>query len=121
MLEYTGPKNPETIIVAMGSIVGTIKEALKENKKTGILKIKTYRPFPHQEVLDIIKTSKKVAVLEKAVSFGTFGPLYSDISIKNKKQEIKNFIGGLGGRDINSQDINKIINNFNKYKDSNFI
>lgn len=121
LFEYCGPEKPKTIIIAMGSVIGTIKSALKNDKRVGILKIKTYRPFPHQEVYDIIKGVKNIAVLEKALSFGTFGPLFSDLSILNKKPEIKNFIAGLGGKDIKEEDIVKITKKFDTYKKLNFI
>lgn len=122
--EYSGPKNPELIIVALGSVVGTIKTTVLENKlkKVGILKIKTYRPFPAQEIYDIIKSVKNIAVLEKTVSPGNFSPLYLDIkSICSEKQIIKNFITGLGGKDINQNTIKKITNNFNRHPKINFI
>jgi pyruvate ferredoxin oxidoreductase alpha subunit len=122
LTEYRGPKTPESIIIAMGSVVGTIKAALKKNKKTGILKIKTYRPFPEKEIYDIIKKAKKIAVLEKAISPGSFSPLYLDIkSISSDRQNIKSFVAGLGGKDIPEKSINKIIDNFDNYKELNFI
>ncbi len=122
LLEYSGPKKADTIIIAMGSVIGTIKETLKNNKKIGILKIKTYRPFPNQTIYDIIKGAKNIIVLEKALSFGNFGPLYLDIkTISSDKQNIKNFISGLGGKDITQASILKIVNKFNSYKKINFI
>lgn len=121
-LEYSGPKKADTIIIAMGSVIGTIKETLKNNKNIGILKIKTYRPFPNQAIYDIIKEAKNIIVLEKALSFGNFGPLYLDIkTIGSDKQNIKNFISGLGGKDITQVAISKIVNKFNSYKKINFI
>ncbi len=119
--EYYGPKNAKTIIIAMGSIVGTVKSAIKKENDVAVLKIKTYRPFPHQEIKKIIKNSQNIAVIEKALSFGTFGSLYLDINICKEKQMIKNFIGGLGGKDIKEDDIKKIIKNFKKYKELSFI
>ena len=111
LLEYYGPKNPKTILVAMGSLVGTIKDVVDEiNKvglptvasaKVGVLKIKAFRPFPESQVADIIKKAKYVAVIEKAISLGSIGPLA--LEIKNAslgKTKIQNFIVGLGGKDI---------------------
>jgi pyruvate ferredoxin oxidoreductase alpha subunit len=122
LTEYQGPKNPESIIIAMGSVVGTIKAALKKEKKVGILKIKTYRPLPGKEIYDIIKKTKKIAVLEKAISPGNLSPLCLDIkSISSDQQIIKNFIAGLGGKDIPEKSIKKIIDNFDNYNKLNFI
>ncbi len=122
--EYVGPKNPELLIIALGSVVGTIKNTLSENKlkKVGILKLRTYRPFPAEQIYGIIKSVKNIAILEKAVSPGNFSPLYLDIkSISSDKQIIKNFISGLGGKDINQETIKKMINKFSSYKKINFI
>lgn len=119
--EYTGSNQAKTVIVAMGSVVGTIKSAIKNRQDVAVLKIKTYRPFPHQEIKKIIKNKKNIIVLEKAVNFGNFGSLYLDLNICKEKQNIKNFISGLGGKDIKEETIIKTINNFNKYSDLNFI
>ncbi len=114
LIEYYGIKNPEVILVAMGSMVGTILETIKSNKEyknIGLLKIKSYRPFPEEEVAKIIRSSKNIAVIEKAVSLGQAGPLYSDLkaAIGENKLNISNFIVGLGGRDVTSKIIKEII------------
>jgi len=122
--EYVGPKNPDLIIIAMGSMIGTVKTTIEENKlkKVGVLKIRTYRPFPATEIYGIIKSVKNIAVLEKAVSPGNFSPLYLDIkSICSDKQIVKNFITGLGGKDINQDTIKKITDKFSSQKKINFI
>ncbi len=122
LIEYVGPKKAKTIIITMGSVVGTVKTALKDEKNVGILKIKTYRPFPEQAIYDIIKEAKNILVLEKAVSFGNFSPLYLDVkTVTTDKQIIKNFIGGLGGKDITEKTILEIITKFNSFKKINFI
>jgi pyruvate/2-oxoacid:ferredoxin oxidoreductase alpha subunit len=114
LIEYSGPKNPTTILVALGSVIGTIKEVLKTNKQTGVLKIKVYRPFPGEEIVKIISRAKNVAVIEKAISLGQAGPLYSDLksalsSAEAKSLNIRNYIVGLGGRDVTEKMIKSII------------
>ncbi|NCN22377.1 pyruvate ferredoxin oxidoreductase [Candidatus Falkowbacteria bacterium] len=118
LVEYLGPKNPKIILVALGSLNGTILETITSDKKlktsVGLLKIKTYRPFPAQEIIKVIKAKTHVAVLEKAISLGQAGPLYNDVvealsGQKNRSALIKNYIVGLGGRDISSEIIKKII------------
>ncbi len=124
LIEYYGPKNPKTVLIAMGSVAGTIKDVIDEHSTktgelkfitsgTGIIKIKTYRPFPAEEVLKIVKNAKEVAVIEKAVSLGaTDGPLTLDVksAIKNKAlTKIQGFVVGLGGRDITGNMIKKVI------------
>ncbi len=140
LIEYTGPKNPETILVAMGSVAGTIKETVDEfNPPTpllkggkpplltkerdgvrfrgtinniGVLKIKTYRPFPTDDVIKIISRAKYVAVIDKAITLGYMGPLAIDVKAAAQgkvKAKIQSFIVGLGGRDVIRKMVGKII------------
>ncbi|PIT94903.1 hypothetical protein COT98_01740 [Candidatus Falkowbacteria bacterium CG10_big_fil_rev_8_21_14_0_10_39_9] len=117
LLEYSGPQKPQAILVTMGSVLGTIRTVIKENnleKKIGILKIRTYRPFPKEAIAKVILRTTKIAVIEKALSLGQEGPLTSDIksllSDKKSKVNVQNYIVGLGGRDISRGVIKKIIN-----------
>lgn len=117
LVEYFGPKNPETILVALGSVVGTLRETVKDDNKTGVLKIKTYRPFPADEVNKIILKAKNIAVIEKAISLGQAGPLFSDIKagLPINKLNISNYIVGLGGRDVTQKMIKTIITSAKKH------
>ncbi len=119
LLEYYGAIRPKTVLIAMGSLVGTIKDAVDEmNKKkiyggVGVVKIKCYRPFPANELLKSITGVKQVAVIEKAISLGaTDGPLTLDVkaTCKNKiKTKVQCFVVGLGGRDITQKMIKSIV------------
>jgi pyruvate ferredoxin oxidoreductase alpha subunit len=116
LTEYCGPKNPTTLLIAMGSVVGTIKEALKTDKNTGILKIRSYRPFPVKSLQKAVRGCKRVAVVEKAMSSGASGPLYSDVAaaLPGFQGIGSNHIVGLGGRDINIKTIKTIIRSASK-------
>jgi pyruvate ferredoxin oxidoreductase alpha subunit len=106
----------EKVIVAMGSVCGTIKDVVDslraKGKKVGLLRIITYRPFPIQEIYKALKDVAKVAVLEKAVSLGSYGPLFSEIytifGSKPKSPLISSFVIGLGGRDITVDSIKEV-------------
>jgi pyruvate ferredoxin oxidoreductase alpha subunit len=109
LVEEYRTKDAEKVIVAMGSVCGTIKEAVDglraKGKKVGLLKIISYRPFPYAKVFEALKNVPRVAVLDKAVSLGACAPLAVEIkaafSGKNKSPKvISSFIAGLGGRDI---------------------
>ncbi len=107
----------ETAVVSMGSVVGTIKEVVDElrdkGKKVGVLKIRSYRPFPKKAVYDALKKVKNVIVIEKAISLGASGILYDDIKAalygKPTQPKVSGFIAGLGGRDIPKESIVKVI------------
>lgn len=111
LIEYCGPSKPDTILVAMGSVSGTIKEFLKTNKKIGLLKIRSYRPFPAADIKKIVKPCRHLIVVEKAISSGSWGPLYADLlaSLPNFQGIASNHIVGLGGRDISQNLIKNII------------
>ena len=84
----------------------------EQGKKVGLLKIRCMRPFPAKEIVEIVKNAKFVGVLEKDVSFGFEGVVYTDVSsaLKSAGVEIPaaNYVGGLGGRSIYKTDIEKI-------------
>jgi len=117
LIEEYCVKDAERVIVAMGSVCGTIKETIDElrakGKKVGLLKITAYRPFPGAEIYEALKDVPKVAVLEKALSLGSYAPLSAEIKAvffgkKKKPKAIGSFIAGLGGRDITKDSINEV-------------
>ena len=106
----------EAILITLGSVAGTtrcvVDELREQGKKVGLLKIRCMRPFPAKEIVEIVKNAKFVGVLEKDVSFGFEGVVYTDVSsaLKSAGVEIPaaNYVGGLGGRSIYKTDIEKI-------------
>jgi len=107
-------ENAESAIVAMGSVCGTIRtvidELRKKGKKIGMLKVKCFRPFPNNEILKTCKNLKNIAVIDKDISFGNAGALFTEIkaALKDTNVKMNNFIAGLGGKDITQEDILKI-------------
>ena len=110
-------KDAEKVIVAMGSVCGTIKEVVDEQrakgKKVGLLRIITYRPFPYARVYEALKDVTKVAVLDKAVSLGAYAPVAVEMKAafygkKKGPKMISSFVAGLGGRDITLETIHEI-------------
>lgn len=117
LIEEYHTKDAERVIVAMGSVCGTIKEVIDglraKGKKVGLLKITTYRPFPYQEIYEALKDIPKVGVLDRALSLGSYAPVVSEIKAaffgkKKKPQVVSSFIAGLGGRDITKDAIKEI-------------
>lgn len=117
LIEEYRIKDAERVIIALGSVCGTIKEVVDglraKGKKVGLLKITTYRPFPIQEIYEALKNVPKVGVLDKALSLGSYAPLAGEIKAvffgkKKKPQVISSFVAGLGGRDITKDSIKEI-------------
>lgn len=122
LVEYYGSKKAKTIIIAAGSVVGTIKDVVDKKRGVGVLKIKTFRPFPTEAILKIIKKAKYVCVLDKAISLGQTGPIaleIRNIAHSNTKAKVKSYIVGLGGRDITKDRIKKIIKDIRKDTENN--
>ena len=117
LVEEYQVKDADKVIVAMGSVCGTIKEVVDaqraKGKKVGLLRILTYRPFPYARVYDALKDVPKVAVLDKAVSLGAYAPIAVEIKAafygkKKGPKVISSFVGGLGGRDITLETIAEV-------------
>ncbi|MFA0834642.1 MAG: pyruvate synthase subunit PorA [Methanobacterium formicicum] len=102
----------EIIIVAMGSVCGTIKDVIDDlrskGEKVGLLKIRVFRPFPKEEIKEVLEKASKVAVLDKNISFGMGGVLYNNIKATTNANAY-GFIAGLGGRDITPHYVKEIL------------
>ena len=107
----------EIAVVCLGSTAGTIKtivdELRQEGIKAGLLRLRTFRPFPVEEVRSALASVKVVAVMDKSMSFGGNGGavfhevrnvLYDEVS----HPFIVNYIYGLGGRDSKPNELRKI-------------
>lgn len=97
----------DVVIVAMGSVLGTIKDTIDElnaegNEKFGVLSIVTYRPFPAEAIAKVLQNKKKVIVVEKAFALGRGGILFQEIELALKGTNVKvtSVIAGIGGRNI---------------------
>jgi pyruvate ferredoxin oxidoreductase alpha subunit len=108
LLEGYKNEDADYIFLAMGTVVGNAKEAVDElrakGKKAGAVKVRSFRPFPEEEVRKVLEGKKHIAVFEKSYSLGSFAPLYSEVvnslySLK-KRPIVSSFIGGLGGKDV---------------------
>lgn len=107
----------EIVMVAMGSVCGTIKFAIDElrrgGKKVGLLRIRSYRPFPDDEIRAALSKAKLVVIIDRSFScsFGGIlgGEIKSTMYGSERCPSIINFIIGIGGREINPGTIKNII------------
>jgi pyruvate ferredoxin oxidoreductase alpha subunit len=129
LLEYYGDKNAKTVFVAMGSVAGTVKEFINQHNKVSkdklaIIKIRCFRPFPVDDLIQALKNTKKLAVLDKAISMGAEGILSGEIkqALYGKKNLlIKDYVVGLGGRDITISLLKDIYADISKEKNGGLI
>ncbi len=108
-------EDAETALVAMGSLCGTAKDAIDEmreaGRKVGLLKIRTYRPFPSEEIAAALRGAKRVAVLDKNISLGSKGAVGLEVKdvLYGSDIPVHDYIVGLGGRDMRKKDIERIV------------
>lgn len=127
---YTGltesyrTEDADYILITLGSIAGLVKEIVDklraEGKKVGLLRLRYIRPFPNEEIADAVKNAKAVAVLEKDISFGNEGTVFTNVNSALHKANISvpssNYIGGLGGRNISAEEIETIFEELSNEK-----
>lgn len=101
-------EDADIALVILNSAAGTAKDVVDEFREKGIraglLKPRLFRPFPHREVADALKNVRALCVMDRADSFGSFGPLYMEVAAammtNERKPVLINKIYGLGGRDF---------------------
>ncbi len=104
----------DTIVVAMGSVLGTIKDAVdirrEAGEKIGVVGITSFRPFPSLEVREALRHATQIVVLEKAFSIGHGGVLATDVAmaLQGTPCVIREVVAGLGGRPITRQSLVKL-------------
>lgn len=105
----------ETIIVSMGSVLGTIKDVVDERRergeKIGVLGITSFRPFPIDAVREALKNAKRFVNIEKAFSVGIGGIVSSYCRSAVRGMGIDNYevIAGLGGRPITKASLHSML------------
>ncbi|WP_195635107.1 pyruvate:ferredoxin (flavodoxin) oxidoreductase [Blautia massiliensis (ex Durand et al. 2017)] len=127
LFNYYGAADAEHIIVAMGSVNDTIEETIDylmaTGKKVGVVKVRLYRPFCAQALIDAIPdTVKQISVLDRTKEPGALGePLYLDVvaALRDSKfSDVKIFTGryGLGSKDTTPAQIVAVYENTEKEK-----
>jgi pyruvate ferredoxin oxidoreductase alpha subunit len=120
----------EKVIFCSNSSAGSariiIDELRANGEKVGLLKMRVFRPWLSEQLVEKLKNAKAVAVLDRAASFGAAGgPLFMEVrssfheTEKNNKPAIINYIFGLGGRELDLEQIRKVFNELEDVKNGN--
>jgi pyruvate ferredoxin oxidoreductase alpha subunit len=105
----------ETIVVALGSVLGTIEDVVDdlrdEGVKVGAVGIKSFRPFPLDEVREALGHAKRVVVLEKALAVGIGGIVSANVRMALSGIQLHGYtvIAGLGGRSITTASLHGLL------------
>lgn len=122
-LEEYKMNGAELAVLALSSTCGTAKTTVDRLRakgiKAGMVKLRFFRPFPAKEVVDALSKAKAVAILDRSDTFSNSGgPVFNEIRSalyeKKDKPFIVNYVYGLGGRDINVEDIEKVYTDLGK-------
>jgi len=126
LIEAYRTEDAEMVLLAMGSVTGTAKEAVDrlriEGKRVGLVKIRCYRPFPYEDIWEAIKGTRVVGVMEADFSMGSEGAVGMDLKAKlcgrPDAPQVMDFIAGLGGREVNVEAIRHIVEKMEKASSS---
>ena len=116
LLERYRCEDAEAVLVAAGSVAATAKDvvdALREKgTKVGLARMRTFRPFPQEEIRAIASKVDGMAVLDRSYTFGAAGAMFTEVKASaysgQKRPIVKNYIAGLGGRDITPKILERI-------------
>jgi pyruvate ferredoxin oxidoreductase alpha subunit len=104
----------DTIVVALGSVLGTIEDVVDEMRdeghRIGALAIKCFRPWPAEEVRAALQNAKRVIVLEKAFAVGAGGIVGQNVrlALTGLQIEVNDVVAGLGGRAITKPSLHRL-------------
>jgi pyruvate ferredoxin oxidoreductase alpha subunit len=107
-------EDAETIVVALGSVLGTIEEVIDELRdegvKIGALAIKCFRPYPLEEVREALAGAERVVVIEKAFAVGAGGIVGQNVrlALSGLVSRVYDVVAGLGGRPITRKSLRSL-------------
>jgi pyruvate ferredoxin oxidoreductase alpha subunit len=108
-------QDAQTIVVALGSVIGTLKDTVDELRtegmKIGVLAIRSFRPFPLAAVRAALQGAKRVVVLEKSFSVGLGGVVSTDVRVALSGLQLHGYtvVAGLGGRAITQSSLRRML------------
>jgi pyruvate/2-oxoacid:ferredoxin oxidoreductase alpha subunit len=116
MIEKYHANNADYLLITAGTLAGTtrivVDELRKEGINIGMIKLRTFRPFPTEELRDAVKGVKKIGVNDRNISFGQSGIFFSEIkaALYNGDHHplMNGYVAGLGGRDVVPANIRQI-------------
>ena len=116
-IERYGKEQAEILLMTSGTVTSTSRIVIQKLNEKGVsaagIKIKRFRPFPAEEIVEEIKGARKVAVIDRNLSAGVGGifahELRASLYAREKRPQVFGFISGLGGRDITPELIEEAI------------
>ncbi|MEM4663020.1 MAG: pyruvate ferredoxin oxidoreductase [Candidatus Diapherotrites archaeon] len=122
LIETYRMEDAKYAVVGMGTLISTARTVVdklrSKKEKVGLVKIKSLRPFPANLLRKTLENLKVVAVIDRHISLGYEGPLFTDLrsALYGSDLKIASYIAGLGGRDITAKHIEKVFMDMKKGK-----
>ena len=110
-------EDAEYVVVAIGSVCGTTKDAIdhlrEQGIKAGLLKVRVFRPFPGEEFAEALRGCKAVAIMDRCESYSAQGgPLGAELTAAMYRAKVTaetvNIVYGLSGRDVTVEDMERV-------------
>lgn len=116
LLELYRCEDAEVVLVAAGSVASTAKDVVdsmrEKGTRVGLARIRAFRPFPYDEFKALGSKVDGLAVLDRSYTFGATGAMFTEVKAAigscQKRPAMKNYIAGLGGRDITPKVLEKV-------------
>ena len=117
MVETYGMEDADVAVVCMGTSVETAREVAEEIRatkgiKAGVIGIRVLRPWPFEQLAEVVKGVKAIGALDRSSPHGTVGMLFNEFAgvmvNQDERAVLTNYIYGLGGRDLTKAHLNEI-------------
>jgi pyruvate ferredoxin oxidoreductase alpha subunit len=106
-------EDAEVVLVAMGSVVGTMKDAVDRLRarglRVGVLKLRMFRPFPEDALRKEISPGQLLLVFDRALSPGSWPPLFLEVAARIRGNSCRSLVFGLGGRDLSVEAVMTVV------------
>lgn len=111
-------EDADVCILGLGTTVETARVAAKELReekgiKAGVVAIRCFRPFPYEELREVLENVKSIAVTDRSSPGGAMGAFYNEVAAamatSKSRPMVTNYIYGLGGRDLSIENVKTIL------------
>lgn len=116
LVENYRTDDADVVLVIAGSAAGTAKEVVDhlrdEGLRVGVARMRVFRPFPSEEIAEL-NSKDVIGVFDRSYTFGDGGAMFNEVrsAMHGSDNIIKNYVGGLGGRDVTAAHIEWIFRN----------
>ncbi len=116
-MEECFTKDADTVLVTCGTITGAARAVIddyrRKGDKIGLLRMRMFRPFPAEDVRNVLSKAKKVVVIDRNICLGASGIVAQEVrSVLQHHAEgtsVFAFIAGLGGRDVTPENVKEMV------------